>query len=54
MNVPVTYWALYASAHFDLAATLTDFLLSNTTQLALNPTGVPDAFGMGGASSYDA
>ena len=38
---------------FDLAATLTDFLLSNTSQLAANPTGVPDAFGMGGASSYD-
>lgn len=53
MNVPVTYWAMYASARFDLAATLTDFLLSNTTQLASNPTGVPDSYGMGGASSYD-
>ena len=53
MNVPVTYWMLYASAHFDLAATLTDFLLSNTSQLAANPIGVPDSFGMGGASSYD-
>ena len=53
MNVAVTHWPLYASARFDLAATLTDFLLSNVTQLAANPIGVPDAFGMGGASSYD-
>jgi alpha-L-fucosidase 2 len=53
MNVPVTYWPLYAAARFDLAATLTDFLLSNTSQLAANPEGVPDAFGMGGTSSYD-
>ena len=53
MNVPVTYWVLYASAHFDLAATLTDFLLSNTSQLEANPQNIPDAFGMGGVSSYD-
>jgi alpha-L-fucosidase 2 len=53
MNVPVTYWMLYAGGHFDLAATLTDFLLSNTSQLAANPTGVADSFGVGGASSYD-
>jgi alpha-L-fucosidase 2 len=53
MNVPVTYWMLYAAGHFDLAATLTDFLLSNTSQLSENPTGVPDSFGVGGASSYD-
>lgn len=52
MNVPVTYWMLYASAHFDLAATLTDFLISNVTQLANNPN-VHDSFGMGGVSSYD-
>lgn len=49
----LTYWPLYASARFDLAATLTDYLLSNVTQLAANPKGVPDAFGMGLASSYD-
>jgi alpha-L-fucosidase 2 len=53
MNVAVTYWPLYAAARFDLAATLTDFLLSNTSQLAANPLGVPDAMGMGGVSSYD-
>ena len=53
MNVPVTYWPLYAAARFDLAATLTDFLLSNTSQLAANPLGIPDAAGIGGASSYD-
>jgi alpha-L-fucosidase 2 len=52
MNVPVTYWALYAAARFDLAATLTNFLLSNVTQLAANPS-VHDAYGMGGVSSYD-
>ena len=53
MNVAVTYWPLYTAARFDLAATLTDFVLSNTTQLAANPAGVVDAFGMGGVSSYD-
>jgi alpha-L-fucosidase 2 len=53
MNVPVTYWPLYAAARFDLAATLSDFILSNTSQLRANPVGVPDAMGMGGTSSFD-
>ena len=53
MNMPVTYWPLYASGRFDLAATLTNFLLSNVSQLAANTVNHSDTYSIGGASSYD-
>jgi len=56
MNVPVTYWALYAAGRFDLASTLTNYVFSNLTQLQMNvqPSSIyNDSYGVSGVAAYD-